>query len=221
MLQKTKAIVLSALRYQESSLIVKVFTQSLGLQSLLVQSVGKPKSSFKASYFLPLTQLEVVAYFSGKGLSRLKEVSLVSVPHQLQTDVVQMSVAGFMTEVLQKCIHEGDQQIELYDFVSNQILNLKEAQELAHFPVKFLFMLSEVLGFQPGSFQEMAENQTSISVTDLEPYFFQLLLPDIELSWPATVRRQMMELFLQFYQWHVDGFGTLQSLDVLKEVLRS
>lgn len=221
MLQKTKAIVLSALRYQESSLIVKVFTRSLGLQSLLVQSVGKPKSTFKASYFLPLTQLEVVAYFSGKGLSRLKEVSLVLVPHLLQTDVVKMAVAGFMTEVLQKCIHEGDQQTELFDFVSDQILDLEEAHELAHFPLKFVFLLSEVLGFQPGSFQELAENQTSVSAVDLEPYFFQLFLPDAELSWPSTVRRQMMELYLRFYQWQVDGFGQLQSLEVLKEVLRS
>ena len=45
MLVKTKAVVLSVLKYQEKSLIVKCFTQSEGLKSYFIQSVFSSKKS--------------------------------------------------------------------------------------------------------------------------------------------------------------------------------
>ena len=47
MLVKTKAIVISALKYQEKSLIVKCFTQSDGLKSYFVPSAYSNKSESK------------------------------------------------------------------------------------------------------------------------------------------------------------------------------
>ena len=45
MLVKTKAIVLSSLKFQEKSLIVKCFTESDGLKSYFVQSAYSNKKS--------------------------------------------------------------------------------------------------------------------------------------------------------------------------------
>jgi|GEM_PF-1264334 DNA repair protein RecO (recombination protein O) len=219
MLLKTRAIVLSALRYQETSLIVKVFTRTQGVQSVLVQSVGKPKSTFKASYFLPLNELEILAYFSQKGLSRLKEASLISVPFQSQADVLKMAISGFMVEVIQKSLHEGDSQVEVYDFMTDQVANLEETKHLATFPLQFLYELSGHLGFQPCSLEELAENQLLPNNLALDRAFLQLTqnLPDLNLS--RQERLHLMALFLPFYQWHVEGFKSLQTIEVLKEVL--
>jgi len=47
MLVKTKAIVISSLKYQEKSLIVKCFTQNDGLKSYFVQSAYSGKNRIK------------------------------------------------------------------------------------------------------------------------------------------------------------------------------
>ncbi|MBP6511643.1 MAG: recombination protein O N-terminal domain-containing protein, partial [Bacteroidia bacterium] len=44
MLQKTRAIVLDITPYAEASIIVKAYTETMGLQSFLVNGVRKPKA---------------------------------------------------------------------------------------------------------------------------------------------------------------------------------
>jgi DNA repair protein RecO (recombination protein O) len=62
MLVKTKAIVLSSLKYQEKSLIVKCFTESDGLKSYFVPSAySNKKVNQKIAYFQPLTIIEIEA----------------------------------------------------------------------------------------------------------------------------------------------------------------
>ena len=62
MIVTTKAIVLSALKYGDTSLIVKLFTESDGLKSYMLKGVlASKKGKLKKGYFQPLTQLEVVA----------------------------------------------------------------------------------------------------------------------------------------------------------------
>jgi len=58
----TKAVVLKALKYGDTSLIVKAFTASDGLKSYLLKGVlASKKGKLKTAYFQPLTQLELVA----------------------------------------------------------------------------------------------------------------------------------------------------------------
>ena len=62
MLVKTKAIVLSAIKYQEKSLIVKCYTQNHGIKSYFVPSAfSSKKSNQRIAYFQPLTLLEIEA----------------------------------------------------------------------------------------------------------------------------------------------------------------
>ena len=57
---KTKAIVLSFLKYGDTSLIVRCFTLEDGLKSYLLKGVlSAKKGKIKAAYFQPLTQLNI------------------------------------------------------------------------------------------------------------------------------------------------------------------
>jgi len=218
MIQKTRAIVLNSIRYQDSSLIVKVFTRTIGIQHLLVQSVGKPKSSFRSSYFLPLNELEIVAYFSQKGLSRLKEVSSIYIPYQTHDHPLKMAVAGFMVEVVLKTLHEGDPQPDIFDFIENETVNLDEAVKVAHIPLLFLYHLSGHLGFQPGTFEELTDNQVILTTVDLRSSFQNLVNDQANMVLSVTEKRKLLEIFLNFFQWHIEGFSTLHSIEVIKEV---
>ena len=44
MIQQTKGIVLSSIKYAESSIICRIYTESLGLQSYIVNGVRKRKA---------------------------------------------------------------------------------------------------------------------------------------------------------------------------------
>ena len=58
----TKGIVLSALKYGDTSLIVKCFTEQDGVKSYLIRGVLKSKKGkLKPAYFQPLTQLLLTA----------------------------------------------------------------------------------------------------------------------------------------------------------------
>ena len=78
----TKAIVLSSIKYGDTSLIVKCYTEEEGVKTYLIRGVLKPKKKgIKAAYFQPLTQLKIVANHNSKNtLNSIKEVQ-VSQPY--------------------------------------------------------------------------------------------------------------------------------------------
>jgi DNA repair protein RecO (recombination protein O) len=68
MVVKTRAIVISSIKYQEKSLIVKCFTLSDGLKSYFVRDAfSSRKSNQKIAYFQPFSLLEIEANHKNKG----------------------------------------------------------------------------------------------------------------------------------------------------------
>ena len=73
MIQQTKGIVLSSIKYAESSIICRIYTESLGLQSYIVNGVRKKKG--KNTYYQPLNILDLEVYHKEKsGFNALKSV---------------------------------------------------------------------------------------------------------------------------------------------------
>ncbi|HRH35285.1 MAG TPA: recombination protein O N-terminal domain-containing protein, partial [Catalimonadaceae bacterium] len=84
MLHKTRAISLHFIRYKESSIIARFFTEKFGLQSFVVNGVRSAKSKMSAAYFQPLQLLELVQYHDEKkDLHRLQEVKSEAGLHQI------------------------------------------------------------------------------------------------------------------------------------------
>jgi DNA repair protein RecO (recombination protein O) len=62
MLIKTRGIVLSFLKYRETSIIARIYTERRGVQNYIVNGVRKAKPPGRIALFQPLTMLELVAY---------------------------------------------------------------------------------------------------------------------------------------------------------------
>ena len=74
MLHRTRGIVLSYIKYKETSIIVRIFTEAFGMQSYIVNSVRSAKSRGKMALYQPLSLLDLVVYHkSGKDLQRISE----------------------------------------------------------------------------------------------------------------------------------------------------
>ena len=96
MIESTKAIVLNAIKFQETSLIVKCYTQK-GIKSYLLKGVLKSKKGkLKPAYFQILTLLDIVASHNDKGtLNYIREASVYHPFHAISTDVYKSSIALF------------------------------------------------------------------------------------------------------------------------------
>lgn len=235
MLIKTKAIVLSALRYQEKSLVVKCFTEAKGLQSYYVRDAfSSKKSNQKIIYFRPLSLLEIEATHKNKGtLEYFKEVRLSHPFVSLNTSIIKTTIALFISEMLHHCIKEEEKNQGLYDFLETALLWLDGHDEVANFHLILLMELTKFLGFYPDGSQqqypffEMNEGifipyQSAGCLSADETLLLRRLLPlkldNSTKAFHVSERQALLKILLDYYAFHLDGFRRPRSLEVLREV---
>jgi DNA repair protein RecO (recombination protein O) len=235
MLVKTKAIVISSLRYQEKSLIVKCFTESDGLKSYFIRDAfSGRKSSQKIAYFQPLNILEIEASHKNKGsLEYFKEIKLAYPFHTITTDITKTTIAMFLSEILHHSIKEEEKNQRLYDFLETALLWLDSHDEVANFHLILLLEVTKFLGFYPenpqneNAFFEMTDGvfipfETLSCLTAHDTLLFKkLMLLKFDNSTKAfhvSERHVLLKILLDYYAFHLDGFKRPNSLEVLKEV---
>lgn len=235
MLVKTKAIVISSIKYQEKSLIVRCLTQSDGLKSYFVPNAfAAKKSNQKIAYFQPLSLLEVEANHKDKGtLEHFKEIKLAHAYQTISTDIVKSTIVMFLSEVIHHSIHEEEKNENLFDFLESALLWLDAHDEMANFHLILMLEMTKFLGFYPHTseiklqfFNNREGNFSPFHGTDSlsehETFLFKKLI-DLKFDsdqkvFAGTERQILLKILLNYYSLHLDGFKKPKSLEVLKEV---
>jgi DNA repair protein RecO (recombination protein O) len=243
-LHNTKGIVLRVVKYGETSVIVTIFTSLLGVQSYLVNGVrtSTKKGSGKANLFQPSAILEMVVYHNElKQLQRIKEFRWGSLYQYILSDVKKNAVALFMVELLTKCLKQPEANAELFHFVEDAFLHLDEAPDAvaANFPLFFALHLPVFFGFRISDNYSESRPYLDLQEGDFvqeqprHPHFLedkqafitsQLLkvqqpeeLRDIKLN--HEFRRNLLYSYEVYYALHIQDFGTMRTLPVLREIL--
>jgi DNA repair protein RecO (recombination protein O) len=150
MLIKSKAIILKTYPYGDSGLIVKMFTEQLGLMSFLAMGVKKSNSKNAHSLFMPLQLVEIVFYKKeSEQLQKIKEVAVYYQPNDKYILPQKMGIVMFMSEVIIKSVHEHHIDEKLYVYLDKVIKELDEVSQISNFPIKFLTDLLNLLGVKP------------------------------------------------------------------------
>jgi len=235
MLVKTKAIVLSSLKYQEKSLIVKCFTLSDGLKSYFVPSAysGK-KSNQKIAYFQPLTLLEIEANHKNKGtLEHFKDIKLATAFQTITSDVTKSTIVIFLSEMLHHSIQEEEKNEDLFTFLETALIWLDTHEETSNFHLILLLEITKFLGFYPdisdfeakffamdegGFFPFLGINCLSEHETNLLKKLIVLKFDSNQKIFNGMERQLVLNILLNYYSIHLDGFKKPKSLEVLKEV---
>ncbi len=233
----TKAIVVTSLKYGDSSLITKVFTASDGLKSYLLKGIlASKKGKLKPAYFQPLSQLEIVATHKNKGtLEHIKEVKVNYHYQTLHTDIAKNSMTLFLAEMLANSIHEEEQNDELFAFLEATFQWLDSHDEIANFHLRFLLVLTRYLGFYPDtnhmntSYFDLLEG-AFVKTPSLNPmvtgenliYFKTVLGTNFdaihEIKMSKTNRQELLKSLVLYYELHLQGFRKPKSLAILNEV---
>jgi len=232
---KTKAIVLSSLKYQEKSLIVKCFTESDGLKSYFVPSAySSKKANQKIAYFQPLSLLEIEAIHKNKGtLEHFKEIRLAHSYYTINTDIVKSTLVIFLSEILHHAIKEEEKNQNLFSFLETALLWLDTHDEVTNFHLILMTEVTKYLGFYPDDseidfpFFDTKEGyftpfQNTHTLSDHETHLLKRLLQlkfDSDQKVFAGIERQLLlKILLDYYTLHLEGFKKPKSLEVLKEV---
>jgi DNA repair protein RecO (recombination protein O) len=235
LLVKTKAIVISSLKFKEKSVIVKCFTQSSGLKSYFVRDVfSSRKASQKMAYFQPLTILEVEAVHKNKGtLENFKEVKIAFPFHSIHSDIYKSTMVLFLSEILHHSIHEEEKNESLFVFLEAALHWLDSHDQIVNFHLILMLETTKYLGFYPDvsdadlPFFEMNEGVFTAfhaisSLTEHETNLFRKLIAlkfDTDQKTFHVVERQLLlKILIDYYSFHLDGFKRPKSLEVLREV---
>lgn len=233
----TQAIVLSAIKYAEADLIATCYTLSDGIKTYHIRGVLKSKKGkFKASSFLPFTQLDIVARHRNKGTMEYLIETKLSLPYtNLHTDVIKSSLVMFLAEVLKSVIREEEANPELFYFLQKAFIDLDQRENTANFHIYFLLALSQHLGFYPDSHSEgkyfntlegvfQDYSNSSYCLNNPATEILQTILKNLEethnLPMSKSNRKELLSLLLTYYQLHISGFRTPRSLTVLEQLFR-
>ena len=235
MLIKTRGIVLNYLKYRETSIIARVYTEQLGVQSYIVNSVRTKGKGSRIALFQPFTLLDMVVYTSHKGgLTRISEYKCLHPFSSIPFDIRKSSMLMFLSEVVSKTVKEEEENQWLFHFLFQAILAFDEIEEgFENFHLVFLIQLSHHLGFGPTSGKEIVEQvafsvnaqsatsaPTVFALQAYEEYFDMLLNDPARATIPnGRVRRELLAVLVRYYQLHVDKLGEIKSLSILSEVL--
>jgi DNA repair protein RecO (recombination protein O) len=241
MIIKTQAIVLRAVKYGETSLIVTMLTSDQGLQSYIINGVRtEKKSAGKASHYIPGSWLQLEAYHrEGKSINRIKEAFAYRLFTSNTTDPVKNAVVLFMTELIEKCLKHPEKNEPLFRFFSTKLVELDacENSEIMHCLLSFTVLLPDQLGLgleRPSN----DSRQQEIMLLDLAEGSFvyqadagkHLLTEEESLltsgilagnNKPVTNEQasSLLEKFMNFYLLHFPEFGKMKTLSFLKEMI--
>lgn len=238
---KTKGIVFRSFKYRETSLIVDIFTQELGLRSYMVNGVRSAKAKNNASALQAMTFLDLIVYDKNgpSKINRIKEFKLSIYYQKIPFDVIRSMIGQFMIEVLRKCLKDHEANNEIYLFMEDWFLFLDTSKDsIANLLILFLIELAAHMGFafsfekeenheifnlQEGQFTSQIPDHKYFITGNRSELLFQLIHQEKHnvhlINMSNKERSLLLDELILFYRLHIESFGELRSLDILRSVL--
>ena len=240
MIATTTGIILHSFKYGETSIIARIYSGDLGLQSYLVPGVRKSRARIRQNLFQPLTIVNMVVYHKEKGgLQRIKEISCPSPFSTIPYNISKSSIALFLAEMLSHSIKSHEPNPALFAYLHNSILQLDLTDgRVADFHLVFLLGLTRFLGFRPrdnydnrhcyfnlreGMFQRTPGPAEICLDKPLSHHFFRAANTGLQnldqLTIPGNHRKALLDRVIDYYRLHLEGLGEIKSHHILEMVL--
>lgn len=240
MLQKTTAIVLHTLKYNDTSNIIDMYTKEMGRASFLVNVPRSRKSAMRSAFFQPMAVVEIEADIrSNVSLHRIREVKTVFPLQSLPYNPYKSSIAMFLAEFLYRSLKEEAPNEPLFAYLQHSILWLDSCGDrpFANFHLVFLMRLSRFLGLYPnvddyveGCYFDLLNACFTVSLPEkgmfLKPDEASRIRTLLRMNYDTMhlfamsrgERNRCLAIINDYYRLHLPDFPILKSLDVLREL---
>ena len=238
---KFQGFVLQSIRYGDTSLVVRIYTLNMGLQSYMVKGVSGKHSGHRAAFFQPMTFLRFLQSGKGRqgGLCFLKEPEVAYAYQSIPFVMNKSAILIYVDELLSHTLTQQERNDGLYQFVFQSLVWLDLVEDgYANFPLYFTLELSRFLGFYPhGNYQpnalfDMMEGHFVAAVPP-HPYYMDkensallsvLLNRSVDEIGKVVLtgehRNGLLDQIITFMRLHAPVLKGLQSHEILKSVLR-
>lgn len=219
MTYKTKGIVLNFIKFKESSIICKIYTESFGLQSYIVNGV-RSSNKTKMSLFQPLTILDLVVYNkSSANIQRLKEMKIDVIYMTNHTDIKKISVCIFLSELLSKILSNEPNQNQKFNFLYNSFLIYDGLEKnIKNFHIQFLLKLTKFFGFQISDSSQITK--AYLNKKEQNDFVMDCISMDYDSKIQSNYseRNDVLNSLIIYFSQNLGINIKLKSLQVLKEV---
>lgn len=236
--QNSRAIVLHTVKYSETSIITKLYTENNGLVTFIVKGVRTVKGKSKAALFQPLSILDIsYAHRQNKNLQFIKEYRLAHTYHSIPFDSAKSAVGMFLLEVINKALKEYEPDTEMFEFIQHALEWLDTEPLNPDFHLLFLIHFSRFLGFVPnnnytadcncfnlteGIFTKKYDTQFTVLTETESRYIYELLESNLfqkkNVHTHLADRKRTLKNLIQYYSFHLENFQ-LKSPEVLEVVM--
>ncbi len=240
MLLKTRGIVLKAIKYSETSVIIDIYTEAKGLQSYIVSGVRSKKPKAVAGYLQVTSLVDMVVYFQEnvKKLFRTKEIKAAYNYTSLPFDVKKGTVGIFIAEVIKKTIFESEGNPAMFRFFFDTYVFIdRTKQPVTNVHLYFLVAYTHYMGFYPqmdirkeyrffdmvnGIFLREKPNHLYFFDEKMTNILRQLLSIEMRDCHLVTItgkeRNTFLDKMLSYYNYHIDSFAGIKSHEILRTV---
>ena len=238
-MHQSRAIVLRQIKYSETSLILKIYTEKEGLLSFIAKGVRGKKGKLRLAQFQVLNLLDLSYRETRKSeLRQIVDLKVIDPFTDLPFNPIKRTIAIFIAELIQNAIKEQEPNKKLFEFLYNSIhwIDLSE-QSYGHFHLLFMIKFTKYLGFYP-----MLEGHKDAQYFDLQQGVFsgvrpqnthyidseelnawkQLVNAKLEsnnsLIFSNTLKRKLLQTMMLYYKLHLIHFKELNSHHILQSV---
>lgn len=154
MQSRSKAIVLRAIRYRDSDLIVHLLTDSGQLLTAMARSALKSKKRFGGGALEPTHHLDIVyqkkASEDDDKMALLLEAQVIDGFDKLRSDYERLQVALDILATISKVLKPGDtEQVNIYNMLGHALKNLEKSTNPKLIKVHLLARLLSQQGVLP------------------------------------------------------------------------
>jgi len=241
MLIKIQGIVIYKIKFSESSQIVHILTNDLGVKSFIFKGIRSRKSKNQTSVLEYLNIINIVAWSSNSSdFLTVKEFSIEYNYKNISGNIIKSSIFLFISELLHKLIPQNSPDNDLYEFTKKSLIDFdKEQLNSSYFHLWYFTNLSKFLGIMPinnfdnnNKFFDFTKSMFVKRVFDniyyfseessyLLSYFLKYSLNNIDNQlFSINIRNQFLDDLIIYYNYHYSKFKNLNSPVILKTILR-
>lgn len=211
---KTSGIVLSGIKFKESSKILTVYTRELGKIKVLGQGVMKPKSKGIAS-----TEVFAHSEFDlkkGKSFYYINGLYLIDSYHNLRNNMDTLFLGFYILELMDKTIPEEEHNPILFDLLNKALLAIKNGEDPFLIVVAFQLKFVSFMGYRPSLTECSLCGKKNSSIWKFNPSKGGVFCEECFTSGGTTITEEQRLIITQIL---LTTFDKLRNLKIKKEYI--